>query len=581
MKDLFISVQEFLQNYQLDCYQLMWFLGAGASRSANLPTASDLTWDLKKRAYCTAENQPYDSYDLNSGAVKKLIQSYMESKGYPELWSPEEYSFYFELLFKNDYQKQQRYIESALKSERVSLTVGHRILASLVRMNMIKVLFTTNFDDVVEQAFAKVNGRNLSVFNIEGSYAALDALNSEAFPIYVKLHGDFKYRSIKNLSEDLLVNDSELKRCFLSSASRFGMIVSGYSGRDSNVMGMMRDALNSVNPFPKGIYWAVINANNAEATAIDFIQEARSKGIKAYFVEAGTYDEFLSKIWRQVPNIPSDLVKIVRLQSQSKVSIPLPPPGINTPILRTNMLQLDSLKLRCGVFRTEQKFTFTDLIENAKQLPYKVKFTLTDEILYWGNKVDAIKIIPHYRQLIVEETYKEIEAKELEIGAIKGFVEEGIIEEIAKRNPSLSLRKAGKSFYLVVKEKHASEPEFQSLKQAVGYNKPEEIFGALGRGDVSWCECVEIGLQVNASNIYLYLKPDIWIKPRTERENHVDFLRNRKSKRYNAKSYQILDAWITILFGGTKRSIKFSNPESEDYAPEFLITTRTAFSRRG
>lgn len=581
MKELSISAQEFLQNYQLDCSQLMWFLGAGASRSANLPTASDLTWALKKRLYCTSENQPYDSYDLNSEAVKSRIQSYMESKGYPTLWSPEEYSFYFELCFKNDYQKQQRYIESALKSERVSLNVGHRILASLVKMNIARVLFTTNFDDVVEQAFSKVGGRNLGVFNIEGSYAALDALNSESFPIYVKLHGDFKYQSIKNLSEDLLENDCELKRCFLASASRFGMIVSGYSGRDSNVMTMMKEALNSVNPFPKGIYWTVLNAKSAETAAIDFIKEARSKGVNAYFVETGTYDELLSKIWRQVPNIPSDLSKIVRLQSQTRVSIPLPPPGKNAPILRTNMLLLENLKLKCGVFKPEQKLTFTDLIECAKQLTHRINFTFTDEVLYWGNSADAVKIIPNYRQVNIKDSYKEIDILELENGTIKGFVEEGIIDTIAKSNPSLSLRKAGKSFYLVVKEQHASEPPFQLLKQAVGYNKPEDIVGVFGRGDVSWSECVEIGLQINAGDVYLYLKPDVWIRPRTERENNIDFLRKRKSKRYNAKSYQILDAWIIILFGGIKRSIEFSNPKSEDFAPTFNITTRTAFSRRG
>jgi len=55
----------------------MWFLGAGASRSASLPTAGDLTWDLKKRIYCANENQNFDTYDLNSEAVKAKIQSYL------------------------------------------------------------------------------------------------------------------------------------------------------------------------------------------------------------------------------------------------------------------------------------------------------------------------------------------------------------------------------------------------------------------------------------------------------------------------------------------------------------------------
>ena len=30
----------------------VWFLGAGTSRSAGLPTATDIIWDLKRRYYC-------------------------------------------------------------------------------------------------------------------------------------------------------------------------------------------------------------------------------------------------------------------------------------------------------------------------------------------------------------------------------------------------------------------------------------------------------------------------------------------------------------------------------------------------
>ncbi len=77
MKDLIITIDKFLSDFQLDHSQLMWFLGAGASRSASLPTAGDLTWDLKKRIYCANENQNFDTYDLNSEAVKAKIQSYL------------------------------------------------------------------------------------------------------------------------------------------------------------------------------------------------------------------------------------------------------------------------------------------------------------------------------------------------------------------------------------------------------------------------------------------------------------------------------------------------------------------------
>jgi hypothetical protein len=39
-----------------------WFLGAGTSRSAGLPTATDIIWDLKRRFYCREENQDISTY---------------------------------------------------------------------------------------------------------------------------------------------------------------------------------------------------------------------------------------------------------------------------------------------------------------------------------------------------------------------------------------------------------------------------------------------------------------------------------------------------------------------------------------
>ena len=49
--------QDFLRHYTQNAQHLMWFLGAGTSRTAGLPTAGDITWDLKRKYYCAQENQ--------------------------------------------------------------------------------------------------------------------------------------------------------------------------------------------------------------------------------------------------------------------------------------------------------------------------------------------------------------------------------------------------------------------------------------------------------------------------------------------------------------------------------------------
>ena len=46
----------------------VWLLGAGASQSAGLPTATDIIWDLKRRFYCSEEQQAISANDLQNNA---------------------------------------------------------------------------------------------------------------------------------------------------------------------------------------------------------------------------------------------------------------------------------------------------------------------------------------------------------------------------------------------------------------------------------------------------------------------------------------------------------------------------------
>ena len=322
-----LNESEFLQHFLQHAPHMMWFLGAGTSRTAGLPTATDIIWDLKRRYYCLHENQDLQSHDINNNAIKQKIQDYMDSQGFPALWSPGEYSFYFGLTFGDDYDAQQNYIQDELSSEKVSLNIGHRAFAALLGIEQAKIVFTTNFDDVIEAAYAEVSEKNLTSFHLEGAYAALSALNAERFPIYAKIHGDFRYKSIKNLQADLLSNDSEIQKCFFAAGVRYGLIVCGYSGRDNNVMTMFRQAIDQNNAFSHGLFWTVPRIEGVSDSVIELINYARQKGIRAHLVETGTFDEMLSKIWRQLKDKPQALEDKVKTVGIGSVSIPLPAPG--------------------------------------------------------------------------------------------------------------------------------------------------------------------------------------------------------------------------------------------------------------
>lgn len=572
-----LSETDFLQHYINNASHFMWLLGAGTSRTAGMPTAVDIIWDLKRRYYSLHENQDLQPHDINNGAIKAKIQAYLDSKGFPSLWSPEEYSFYFDLIFGSDYKAQQNYIHNSLSDEKISLNIGHRALAALMELGKARTVFTTNFDGVIEKAFAEVSGKSLPTFHLEGAYAALDALNSEKFPIYAKIHGDFRYQSIKNLSKDLLDNNSEIQKCFLASAIRFGLVVSGYSGRDSNVMSMLREAIKQSNAFPHGLYWTVPKISSAEESIKDLISYANNNGISAYIVEAGTFDEMLSKLWRHTKDDAHHLDVKVRTASVVRAKIPLPEPGDQFPILRTNMLPVIKFPTHCGSIELNG-LSYPEIkslmIENSPNAIW----TYTDKLLFWGETSEVSKAFP-------SEKIKEISSFSFDdpIGMasestfIKSFYEEALASSLCKGKP-LFLRRKDRTYYAVVRHDSMDSPLFHKLKSSfnpIAGNAP-------GLRDVTWAECVSIRLEMRGGKPWIALKPDIWIKPLDNRKDAIDFLRARQIKRWNKSAYQLLDIWIEILLGsiGSGSAIKTCHQDTDNSA-SFEVGTRTAYSRGG
>ena len=584
--DVYLAESKFLQHFLQNVPHMMWFLGAGTSRTAGLPTATDIIWDLKRRYYCLHENQDFQSHDINNNTIKRKIQNYMDSQGFPALWSPEEYSFYFDLSFADDYGAQQKYIQEALSSEKVSLNIGHRALAALLEMEQARVVFTTNFDDVIETAYAEVGGRNITPFHLEGSYAALAALNAERFPIYVKLHGDFRYKSIKNLETDLLGNDSEIQKCFLAAAVRYGLIVCGYSGRDSNVMTMFRHAIDQNNAFSHGLFWTVPRIKGVSDSVLELINYARQKDIRAHLVETGTFDEMLSKIWRQLPDKPRVLNARVRTATVSAVSIPLPKPGKQYPILRTNALPVINVPTSCGMVELTCSMTFSALKEIIIEGRPNAVLTYTDKILFWGDEKEIVKILPENDIKIIRrhdfhDTVQSVAGSTF----VKLFFEQGLANALVQKKPLILRRAKNRTYFIVVRNSAVDEEIFAPLRSVLAFNgQPGYITGSVpGLSDTTWAEAISIRLEERNGMLWVMLWPDIWIRPLDKRQDAEEFLRKRRLYRYNNKSYNLLDAWIGILLGavGSGKRVCITCYKDEKYSGVFEVGTRTAYSGRG
>lgn len=577
LTDLFISRP---QNFG-------WFLGAGVSRMSGLPTATDIIWDLKRRYYCREENQEINRQDMQSGAVKSRVQGFMDSRGFPALWADHEYTTYFEKIFGDDRERQRNYLSGILAEDKVTLTVGNRIIGALLASGLSRIAYTTNFDSVVERAVAEVSGRSLDAYHLEGSAAASQALANEQYPIYCKLHGDFRYDSVKNLASDLAEQDRALADSMLTAASRFGFIVVGYSGRDESVMALFRGVLTRPNPFPHGLFWMGIVGAPVLPAVTELIEAAITVGVRAALVEIDTFDALMLRFWRNLPSKSPALDSKVRKALPSGVSIPIPAPGSGAPLMRMNALPIAGLPTRALAVRTHESLDWPTLRAIQRDAESKLIVTKGTEILCWGDR-NAIAKAFAGKAVQIEGTDVPKDLTTSDAAPIKGFAEEAMATALARGRPLL-VRRRGLTQILIADAHAADLSPLQPLASILG-RLTGQVSGLFAPVDdehptperVFWAEAVRISIaQKNGAN-WLLVDPDIWIWPPRARANAREFLDQRRKDRLNVKYDRILSAWVKVLTGTTKRAavvqLTAFGHNDLDANPSFTISSRTGFS---
>jgi hypothetical protein len=567
-----------------------WFLGAGASRTAGLPTATDIIWDLKRRYYCQQENEEISRQDVQLEAVRTRIQSYMASNGFPAEWAPEEYSTYFEKIFGDDKERQRRYLAAILAEDKATLSVGNRVLGAMLSSGLSRVAFTTNFDSIVEKAVAEVSGNSLSAYHIEGSRSAVQALNNEEFPFYCKIHGDFRYDSVKNLAADLATQNAELAQGLRIAASRFGFVVIGFSGRDESVMALFREALDAPNPFPHGFYWIGIKGVPVAPAVEQLLSAARCKGLKTAYVAIETFDTLMLRLWRNLPGKTPELDKKVRKSQAASVSIPLPGAGTGKPIMRLNALPLTSLPGECQNLTFAHDKEWRELRDARRGSEGRLILTKADTVLAWGAESEVRE---HFKTDLKTLAPLDIGDRLLALDDhlyLKGFLEAALCAALIRSKPLLARIHSQNAF--IIADAHSQDQSaFTALAQITG-KVHGQIDGLFAPTDdhhpdaerVRWAEALRVSLDLRDGRYWLILDPDIWIWPSRARRVADDFMDKRRGDRFNKKYNQLLDAWVHLIAGTDTRDTEVTvSAFAEGSAaenPSFSFGTRTTFSQR-
>jgi hypothetical protein len=191
-------------------------LGSGISRSAGVPTGWEITLDLIRRL----------------GSVQGVSDQQDWAVWYRETYKKE--PSYSEILDAVAAAPAERrsvihgYIEAQDGEDPRQPTAAHRAIANLVAIGSIRVILTTNFDRLLENALRDVGIEPTVIGSDDAILGATPLVHSRC--TIIKLHGDYMDARIKNTQDELETYSPAMDGLVDRVLDEYGLIIAGWSG---------------------------------------------------------------------------------------------------------------------------------------------------------------------------------------------------------------------------------------------------------------------------------------------------------------------------------------------------------------
>ncbi len=256
-------------------------LGSGVSRAADIPTGWEITLDLIKK-YA----------ERIDGVATSDPEEWYRTKFNEE----PDYSDVLNRIFKTPTERSRaikEYIEPKQReteeSKIVEPTKAHRAIARLVKIGVVKVIITTNFDRLMENALAELQITPQVITNSDSLNGSLHI--SHADSTLIKINGDYLDTRSKNTKTELNKYNRNLKKLLTEIVNNYGLIVCGWSGDwDRGLV----DSLLAKSSRRYWMYWAT------KATHLSLGAKSIIAHQKADLIPNITADEFFTELSESV-----------------------------------------------------------------------------------------------------------------------------------------------------------------------------------------------------------------------------------------------------------------------------------------
>lgn len=237
-------------------------LGSGLSRSAEIPTGWEITLDLVRRV-ANAQNVEEQA---------DWAKWYREKTGQEPNYS----TLLEEIAISPDQRRAvlHRYIEPNDQDRaegRKIPTKAHHAIAQLVRSGHVRVIITTNFDRLMENALREQGVEPTVVSSADALAGAEPLTHSRCY--LLKLHGDYKDARILNTDQELSAYPESYNTLLDRIFDEHGLIICGWSGEwDHALRSAFLRAPNRRYP----VYWAARGALGSGASELAIHRSAKT-----------------------------------------------------------------------------------------------------------------------------------------------------------------------------------------------------------------------------------------------------------------------------------------------------------------
>ena len=521
-----------------------FLLGAGASITSGVQSAEDCIWDWKKLIYVTNNPTNEAFLDIHSDCCRKKIQTWLnEQRGYPIEKSDEEYVFYAEKAFPLSGDR-TRYFESLCFDKNPN--IGYKLLCLLHKYRILKSVWTTNFDGLVERAAHQANITPINI-NLDNPERIHRTENSQEL-LYIALHGDYKYSELKNTATELDSQQDTFKHRLKEYFVDKNLIVIGYSGRDKSLMEALTEAFS--HPGAGRLYWCGYGSFINEDVK-SLLAAARNAGRDAVFVETDGFDKTMISILLSTYNDEQDKYQeIHKILEEANTEISITPFALNrlnsSGCIKTNLYPLS---IPSDIFTFEIAFPQNETPWNFLKSRMKGKDIIA--IPYKG-KVFAFGYSEHIHQAF-SDCLKEdsISRLPLSINELKGnqALKSVVIKTLICGLSSSCGKEAVISKRLI----------WDKTRQFGNY---KDVYEAIK---------IDIVFLDNKNYSLMSVVPTLYFKDENiTSDRRKNLMLEYLDKKHNIQYDEIISIWEQILFNGHQRA--FDYPLNSGYNFNFKIS---------